>query len=70
MAFLSSDRYPGWKGNLFIVALHGAHHVHLELDGRRVVKEEQLLTERNAHIRNVHQGPNGWLYVLTASPDG
>ncbi len=70
MAFLTSERYPGWKGNLFIGTLRGAHLVRLELDGRKVVKEERLLTERNARIRDVRQGPDGWLYVLTDSPDG
>lgn len=70
MAFLTSERYPGWKGHLFIGALRGAHLVRLELDGKRVVKEEQLLTDRNARIRDVRQGPDGWLYVLTDSPDG
>jgi aldose sugar dehydrogenase len=70
MAFLTSDRYPGWKGNLFIGALRGSHLVRLELDGRKVVKEEPLLAERNTRIRDVRQGPDGWLYVLTDSPDG
>ncbi len=70
MAFLTSDRYPDWKGNLFVGALRGSHLVRLELDGRKVAKEEQLLTERNARIRDVRQGPDGWLYVLTDSPDG
>jgi glucose/arabinose dehydrogenase len=70
MAFLTSDRYPGWKGNLFIGALRGSHLVRLELDGRKVVREEQLLTDRNPRIRDVRQGPDGWLYVLTDSPDG
>ncbi len=70
MTFLTSERYPGWKGNLFIGALRGAHLVRLELDGRKVVKEERLLTERNTRIRDVRQGPDGWLYVLTDSADG
>jgi glucose/arabinose dehydrogenase len=70
MAFLTSERYPGWKGNLFIGTLRGAHLVRLELDGRKVVKEERLLAERNARVRDVRQGPDGWLYVLTDSPDG
>jgi aldose sugar dehydrogenase len=70
MAFVTSDRYPGWKGNLFIGALRGSHLVRLELDGRKVVKDESLLAERNARIRDVRQGPDGWLYVLTDSPDG
>jgi aldose sugar dehydrogenase len=70
LAFLTSERYPGWKGNLFSGALRGAHLVRLELDGKRVVKEEQLLSDRGARIRDVRQGPDGWLYVLTDSPDG
>ena len=70
MAFLTSERYPGWRGNLFVGALRGSHLVRLELDGRKVVKEEQLLTERSERIRDVRQGPDGWLYVMTDSPDG
>jgi glucose/arabinose dehydrogenase len=70
MAFLTSERYPGWKGSLFMGALRGSHLVRLELDGRKVVKEEQLLAERNTRLRDVRQGPDGWLYVLTDSPDG
>ncbi len=70
MAFVTSDRYPGWKGNLFIGALRGSHLVRLELDGRKVVKDEPLLAERNERIRDVRQGPDGWLYVLTDSADG
>jgi glucose/arabinose dehydrogenase len=70
MAFLTSERYPGWKGNLFVGALRGAHLVRLELDGRKVLRETSLLTDQNARIRDVRQGPDGWLYVLTDSPDG
>ncbi len=70
MAFLTSERYPGWRGNLFVGALRGSHLVRLELDGRKVVREEQLLTERGERIRDVRQGPDGWLYVMTDSPDG
>jgi len=70
MAFLTSDRYPGWKGNLFIGALRGAQLQRLELEGRKVVKRESLLTELNERIRDVRQGPDGWLYALTDSPDG
>jgi glucose/arabinose dehydrogenase len=70
MAFLTSDRYPGWKGNLFIGALRGAHLVRIELDGRKVVKRESMLTQLNERIRDVRQGPDGWLYLLTDSSDG
>ena len=70
MAFVTSDRYPGWKGNLFVGALRGEMLVRLTLDGRKVVGEERLLTELKERIRDVRQGPDGWLYVLTDSSNG
>jgi aldose sugar dehydrogenase len=70
MAFVTSDRYPGWKGNLFVGALRGQTLVRLELNGNKVVKEERLLTELGERIRDVRQGPDGWLYVLTDQRNG
>ena len=70
MAFLTSERYPGWKGNLFIGALRGAMLVRLELDGRTVVKEHRLLQSLDERIRDVRQGPDGWLYLLTDNRNG
>ena len=65
MAFLTSERYPGWQGSLFIGALRDRSLVRLELDGARVVRQERLLAGLGARIRDVRQGPDGWLYVLT-----
>jgi glucose/arabinose dehydrogenase len=70
MAFLTSDRYPGWKGNLFVGALRGQLLVRLELDGDKVTREHRLLTGLGERIRDVRQGPDGWLYLLTDSPNG
>ena len=70
MAFLTSDRYPGWKGNLFVGALRGMQLQRLVLDGRKVVQRENLLTPLGERIRDVRQGPDGWLYLLTDSVDG
>ncbi len=70
MAFLTSDRYPGWKGSLFIGALREQALVRLTLDGRSVVGEERLLTTLGERIRDVRQGPDGWLYILTDNADG
>jgi len=70
MAFLTSDRYPGWKGNLFIGTLRGQSLIRLQLDGTQVLKEEELLTSLRSRIRDVRQGPDGYLYVLTDSADG
>lgn len=65
LAFLSSDRYPGWKGSLFMGTLRGQALIRLTLDGNRITGEERLLEDQAARIRDVRQGPDGWLYVLT-----
>jgi glucose/arabinose dehydrogenase len=70
LAFLTSERYPGWQGSLFAGALRGSALVRLSLDGNRVVGEERVLTGLNERIRDVRQGPDGWLYALTDSDDG
>ena len=70
LAFLTSDRYPGWKGSAFIGALKAQLLVRLELDGRKVVREERLLQGFGERIRDVRQGPDGWLYLLTDSTNG
>lgn len=70
MAFLTSDRYPGWKTQLFIGTLRAQSLLRLELDGTNVKGEESLLAATRARIRDVRQGPDGYLYVLTDSADG
>ncbi len=70
LAFLTSERYPGWKGSLFTGALREQVLVRLTLDGRKVVGEERLLGGLKERIRDVRQGPDGWLYVLTDNADG
>ena len=70
LAFVTSDRYPGWKGSLVLGALRGQALVRLVLDGPRVLREERLLGTLNERIRDVRQGPDGWLYLLTDNPDG
>ncbi|MCW7536387.1 PQQ-dependent sugar dehydrogenase [Aquabacterium sp. A7-Y] len=70
MAFVTSERYPGWQGNLVVGALRAQVLVRLELDGRKVVREERLLQTLHERIRDVRQGPDGWLYILTDSEDG
>jgi glucose/arabinose dehydrogenase len=70
MAFVTGGRYPGWSGNLFVGALRAELLVRLELDGRRVVREERLLDTLFQRVRDVRQGPDGFLYLLTDSADG
>jgi glucose/arabinose dehydrogenase len=70
MTFLTSNRYPGWQNSLFTGALAGQMLVRLELSGDRVVREERLLTDLGARIRDLRQGPDGLLYLLTDESNG
>ncbi|MCP5283702.1 MAG: PQQ-dependent sugar dehydrogenase [Burkholderiaceae bacterium] len=70
MAFLTSDRYPAWRGSLFVGALRGQALVRLTLDGDRVVGEERLFTNESLRVRDVRQGPDGWLYLVAGGNDG
>ena len=62
------DRFPGWRGNLFVGALRFRLLARLVLDGERVVHEERLLQDRYGRIRDVRTGPDGLLYLLTDAP--
>ena len=71
MAFLTSDRYgAGWKGNLFVGSLKFGYLDRIELKDGKVVAENKLLADGKARIRDVKQGPDGLLYVLTDEADG
>ncbi|MFZ5610554.1 MAG: PQQ-dependent sugar dehydrogenase [Pseudomonadota bacterium] len=70
MAFVTADRYPGWRGSLIIGSLAHKRLVRLSLDGERVVGEEHLLAEMGERIRDVRQGPDGLIYLLTDSATG
>ena len=73
MAFYTGNLFPAWKGNLFIGG-HGTKDlVRLELNGEKVVGEERLLTDlqpQREAIRDVRQGPDGAIYLLTDSKEG
>lgn len=64
MAFYRGDKFPAWRGNLFVGALRGQMLVRLELDGERIVREERLLENQVGRIRDVRNGPDGYLYLL------
>jgi glucose/arabinose dehydrogenase len=70
MTFYTGDKFPAWKGNLFIGALKFRLLTRLEVDGNRIVKEERLLEDMGDRIRDVVQGPDGHLYLLTDEDDG
>lgn len=70
MAFYSGSKFPKWNGNLFVGALKDQMLVRLVLDGEQVVHEERLLKNRFGRIRDVRQGPDGHLYLLTDENNG
>ena len=70
MVFLTSDRYPGWKGDLFIGMLQGRALMRIKLDGRKIVEQQRVLTGLMERVRDVRQGPDGWLYILVGREQG
>jgi glucose/arabinose dehydrogenase len=71
MAFLTTDRYgAAWKGNLFVGSLKFGYLDRIELKDGKVVAEHKLLEDGRARIRDVKQGPDGLLYVLTDESNG
>jgi glucose/arabinose dehydrogenase len=71
MTFLTSDRYPGWRGQLFVATLlYDQALMRIELSGHDVRKIEPLHLGRYGRARDVRQGPDGWLYVVVNMPDG
>jgi glucose/arabinose dehydrogenase len=70
MAFYTGERFMRWKGDLFVGALRDQLLVRLRLDGEKVVKEERMLRGTLGRIRDVRQGPEGFLYLLYDSSSG
>lgn len=73
MMFYTGDLFPEWRGTLFIGGLASMHIAHLTIDGDNIVGEERLLTDlkpQPERIRDVRQGPEGAVYVLTDSNPG
>ena len=63
MAFYTGDAFPQWKGSLFQGALALTHLNRLEISNGKVVKEERLLEGKGWRVRQVAQGPDGYLYL-------
>jgi len=70
LAFYTGDRFPGWKGSVFTGALSDNALFRIELDGDRYVGEERLLVDLLPYIRDVRQGPDGLLYIVTHTDSG
>ena len=77
MVFYSGDKFPAWKGNLFVGSMRTGelnYSGHLERvvfnDKYEELRRESMLTDLRQRIRDVRQGPDGLLYVLTEEEDG
>lgn len=70
MTFYGGDAFPDWQGNLFVGGLRATALVRLELDGNSVTHEERMLEDLGLRIRDVVEGPQGALYLLTDEDDG
>jgi aldose sugar dehydrogenase len=70
MTFYTGDQFPGWKGNALIGALAGGVVARMTLDGDKVVSEERMFGGSGNRFRDVRQGPDGFVYLLTDHRDG
>lgn len=65
LMFYTGELFPGWKGNAFLGSLGENCLIRLVLDGSKIVAEEHLLLDRKQRVRDVRQGPDGAVYLLT-----
>lgn len=70
MEFYTGRAYPAWRGSFFIGALRDKRLVRLVMENGKVTGEEHLLVDRGQRIRDVRQGPDGFLYVVTDEQAG
>jgi aldose sugar dehydrogenase len=67
LAFVGSDQYPGWQHNMLVGALAGQHIHRVVFEGNQVVHTEKILQDF-ARFRDIREGPDGHIYVLTEGP--
>jgi glucose/arabinose dehydrogenase len=70
MAFYTGDRLPGWKGNLFLGGLSGMYLQRIVFNERGVFGREPIIQNLRLRIRDVRQGPDGFLYLAIDDPKG
>ncbi|HXW05459.1 MAG TPA: PQQ-dependent sugar dehydrogenase [Vicinamibacterales bacterium] len=68
--FYTGNAFPGWRDNLLIGGLVARGLVRLTIENARVTGEEHLLTDRDRRVRDVRQGPDGLLYIVTDEDKG
>ena len=69
-ALYLGDAFPEWKGDFFVGGLAEKSLRRVRMRGGEVVLQEILLRELKARVRDVRNGPDGFLYLLTDAPEG
>jgi glucose/arabinose dehydrogenase len=69
MTFYTGDAFPDWRGDLFVGSLKFGYLARLEVEEGKIVREEKLLEDLDQRVRDVRQGPDGNLYLLTDEDD-
>lgn len=70
MIFYTGDKFPEWSSDIFVGALVQTHLRRVRMNGNEVVEQEVLLKEFGERIRDVENGPDGYIYILTDNPYG
>lgn len=69
MMFYTGDKFPQWRGNMFVGGMNGQQLSRLTMSGQRIVNEEELVQQKG-RIRDIRQGPDGFIYLVTDDRDG
>jgi glucose/arabinose dehydrogenase len=70
MLFYTGDKFPAWKGSILVGGLASQALVRLALSGNVVATEERYLHELHERVRDVRQGNDGYIYLITDSDNG
>jgi aldose sugar dehydrogenase len=68
--FYTGKSFPQWQGNFFFANLRGRALIRVALDGIKVIGQEKLLPQKYGRLRDVKEGPDGFLYITTSDNDG
>jgi glucose/arabinose dehydrogenase len=69
MMFYTGDKFPAWRGNMFVGGMAAQHLVRLTMNGPRIAGRETLV-EQMGRVRDVRQGPDGYIYLVTDNREG
>lgn len=70
LSFVTSERYPDWQNHMLMGVLHSRALMLMKIEGDQVVNRKPLYLGKYMRVRDVQQGPDGWIYVAVQSPTG